>query len=176
MNNFRAVAQLEHPYDVCRFGVSAELEWRRYTSLDSLDANLVWGQAGVACDWKVAQVPIQGILIGRLGLDDPVANRAGGKARYEELIAQVGMPLAWGARADLSMTVAQARDEEGYSPLLEQNAARRLDRHTLRLTVVAPITQDTDFQFLVEDNRFKSNLALFRQSGKSLSLGLRYRF
>lgn len=176
MNNLRAVAQLERPYEGCRLGLSAELEWRRYTSLKALNANLMWGQAGVACDWKLAQVPIQSILIGRIGFDDPIGTRAGGNTRHNELIAQIGMPLAWGARADISMTFAQARDNEGYSPLLEQNAARHLDRHTLRFTLIAPVTSDLDLQILAEDNRLKSNLALFRQSGKSLSVGFRYRF
>lgn len=121
-------------------------------------------------------MPVQSILIGRTGLDDPIGSRPGGQARHNELIAQFGMPLAWGARADLSITLAQTRDAEGYSPLLEQNAARHLDRHTLRLTVVAPVAPDIDFHLLAEDNRFKSNLALFNQSGKSLSVGFRYRF
>ena len=176
LNNLRAVAQIERPIEACRLGMSAETEWRRYTTLKSLDSNLVWGQAGVACDWKLAQIPVQTILIGRIGFDDPTGARAGGYTRHNELIAQIGMPLAWGARADLSMSLAQARDDEGYSPLLEQNAARSLDRHTIRLAVVAPMTPEIDLQILAEDNRFKSNLALFRQSGKSLSVGFRYRF
>lgn len=176
LNNVRAVGQVESPFQGCRLGASAELEWRRYTSLNTLNADIVWGQGGVACDWKAEQLPVQTILIGRIGFDEPTGSRAGGRTRHDELIAQVGMPLAWGAHADLSMTIAQARDKEGYSPLLEQNAARILDRHTIRLFVVAPVTSDMDLQILAEDNRFKSNLALFRQSGKSLSVGFRYRF
>ncbi|OWW19000.1 tetratricopeptide repeat protein [Noviherbaspirillum denitrificans] len=176
LNNLRAIAQIERPMEGCRLGGSAELEWRRYTTLKTLDANVIWGQGGIACDWKAGQLPVQTILIGRVGFDDPTGPRAGGQTRHKELIGQVGMPLAWGARADLSMTVAEARDDEGYSPLLEQNAARTLDRHTIRFSVVAPVSADMDLQLLAEDNRFKSNLALFRQSGKSLSVGLRYRF
>lgn len=176
MNNARAIAQIERPQGSCRLGLSTELEWRRYTALNTLDANLVWGQGGIACDWKWEQIPFQTILIARAGFDDPTGPRAGGDTRHTEFIGQVGMPIAWGARADLSLTLAQARDKDGYSPLLEQNAARHLDRQTLRLTVVAPLTHELDFQLLAEDNRFKSNLALFRQSGKSLGLGLRYRF
>jgi len=176
MNNLRAVVQVERPVEGCRLGASAEFEWRRYTALKTLDANVLWGQAGIACDWKLAQIPVQSILIGRLGFDDPTGPRAGGYTQHNELIAQLGMPVAWGARADLSLTLAQARDDEGYSPLLEQNAPRRLDRQTLRLSVLAPVTTEVDLQLLAEDNRFKSNLALFRQSGRSLTVGFRYRF
>jgi hypothetical protein len=176
LRNVRAIAQLERPYDSCRLGVSAEGEWRRYVNLGTLDANLVWGQAGVACDWKLAQIPVQTVLIGRLGFDDPTGMRAGGETRHKEIIAQFGMPIAWGARADLSLTWAEAIDKEGYSPLLEQNAARHLDRRNLRMLVTMPLTVASDFQILAEDNRFKSNLALFQQSGRSLSMGFRYRF
>jgi hypothetical protein len=176
LHNVRAVTQLEHPYESCRLGLSAEAEWRRYVALNTLDANLLWGQAGVACDWKLAQIPVQTILIGRTGWDTPTENRPGGKTRHNELIAQLVMPIAWGAQAELSMNWANALDEEGYSPLLEQNAARRLDRRTLRLVVTVPLTLSSDLLFLAEDNRFQSNLALFRQSGQTVSMGLRYRF
>lgn len=174
--NIRAVAQLEHPHENCRLGVSAEAEWRRYTQLTTLDANLIWGQAGIACDWTLARVPLQTTLIGRIGFDDPNGSRAGGTTRHNELVAQAAMPLAWGARAELSMIFASSRDAEGYSPLLEQNAVRRLNRRNLRLLVTVPITATSDFNILAEDNRFKSNLALFQQSGKSLSVGFRHRF
>lgn len=176
LQNIRAIAQLERPIDSCRLGVSAEAEWRRYAALGSLDANIWWGQAGVACDWKIRQLPIQTILIGRTGFDDPTGDRAGGKTRHKEVIAQLGMPLAWGARADLSMTFAEARDAQGYSPLLEQNAPRHLDRRNLRLAVTVVLTPASDLQILAEDNRFQSNLALFQQHGKSLGIGIRHRF
>ncbi|KRB85141.1 tetratricopeptide repeat protein [Noviherbaspirillum sp. Root189] len=176
LRNVRAVAQIEHPVESCRIGFSAENEWRRYTELTNFDANILWGQAGVACDWKLADIPVQTIVLGRTGHDHPTGDRAGGVTRHNELIAQVAMPIAWGARAEFSTTFAKAVDSEGYSPVLEDNAARRLDRRNMRLTVTVPLNTASDVLFLAEDNRFKSNLALFRQSGKSLSVGFRYRF
>ncbi|MFC7517202.1 tetratricopeptide repeat protein [Herbaspirillum sp. GCM10030257] len=176
LRNVRAVAQIEHPVESCRIGFSAENEWRRYTELKNFDANILWGQAGVACDWKLADVPIQTIVLGRTGHDNPTGDRAGGVTRHNELIAQVAMPIAWGARAEFSTTFAKAADREGYSSVLEDNAARRLDRRNMRLTVTVPLNTASDVLFLAEDNRFKSNLALFRQSGKSISVGFRYRF
>lgn len=176
LRNVRAVAQIEHPVESCRIGFSAENEWRRYSELKNFDANILWGQAGVACDWKVADLPIQTIVLGRTGHDNPTGDRAGGVTRHNELIAQIAMPIAWGARAELSTTFAKAVDKEGYSPLLEDNAARRLDRRNIRLTVTVPLNTASDVLLLAEDNRFRSNLALFRQSGKSLSVGFRYRF
>lgn len=176
LRNVRAVAQIEHPVESCRIGFSAEHEWRRYSELNNFDANILWGQAGVACDWKLAGIPVQTIVLGRTGHDNPTGDRAGGVTRHNELIAQVAMPIAWGARAEFSTTLAKAVDKEGYSEVLEDNAARRLNRRNMRLTVTVPLNTASDVLFLAEDNRFRSNLALFRQSGKSISVGFRYRF
>lgn len=176
LRNVHAVAQVERPYAGCRLGVSAETEWRRYINLKMLDANVVWGQLGFACDWNLAQVITQTTLIGRIGLDSPIGNRPGGETRRAEVIAQIGAPLAWGARAELSMTLAAAQDADGYSALLEQNAARRLERRNVRFLMTVPLSPSSEFMLTAEDNRFVSNLALFQQSGKSLSVGLRQRF
>lgn len=176
MRNIRAAAQIEHPYAGCRLGLGAEAEWRRYVELKTLDADILWAQAGIACDWNIARIPVQTTLVNRIGIDTPTENRPGGRTRRGELIAQLAMPLAWGANAEFSMTLATARDAEGYSPLLEQNAARRLDRHNTRLLLTVPLNASTEFIFVAEDNRFVSNLVLFQQSGKSISVGLRKRF
>ncbi|RJF99492.1 tetratricopeptide repeat protein [Noviherbaspirillum saxi] len=176
LRNVRAVAQIEHPVENCRIGFSAESEWRRYADRRIFDANILWGQAGVACDFKLEAIPVQTILIGRAGFDDPVYDRAGGETRHTELIAQFAMPIAWGARLEFTTTFAKAVDREGYSALLEDNAARRLNRRNIRLGVTVPFTPVSDVMVLAEDNRFQSNLALFRQSGQSISVGYRYRF
>lgn len=176
LHSARAVAQVERPYERCRLGFSLEGEWRRYANLSSLDADIFWAQAGVACDWSVARIPVQAILVGRTGFDNPTNVRPGGQTRHHEVVTQIGMPVAWGARAELSMAFAEAIDKEGYSPLLEQNAARHLDRRNIRLLLAIPVSAAADFQVLAEDTRFKSNLTLFQQTGKSLSMGFRYRF
>jgi hypothetical protein len=176
LRDVRAVAQIERPYGGCRIGVSAESEWRRYTNLSNLDGNLIWGQVGLACDWSVGRVPLQTTLISRIGFDKSISDRAGGDTRHGELIAQVGVPLAWGARAEFSMTLATARDKDGYSPLLESNAARNLDRRNARLLVTVPLSGSAELMFVGEDNRFISNLPLFQQSGRSASVGIRQRF
>ena len=176
LNNLRAVVQLERPQGDCRIGVGAEGAWRRYAGTTTLDANLIWGQAGIACDWKPGYWIAQTTLIGRIGRDSPIGNRAGGSTRRAEVIAQISVPLPLGARAEVSTTLSLARDADGYSALLEQNAVRRLDRSNLRVVMTRPIGLASDVFLLVEDNRFRSNLALFVQSGQSLSVGLRHRF
>lgn len=174
--NTRASASLERPYRDCRVGVSMEAEWRRYVSLSTLDANVLWIQTGLACDSSVLQRPVQLTAVVRYGFDNPGGNRAGGATRRLELISQLGMLLTKGIRADLSLTLSHAQDDDGYSVLLEQNANRRLDRSNLRLQFTIPVDKTSDVTLAAEDNRITSNLALFQQSGKTLSLGLQKRF
>ncbi len=174
--NSRLVASLERPYRECRLGLSLEAEWRRYVSLMTLNANVLWAQTGVACDFGVARVPLQATAVIRYGVDKPGAARAGGITRRLEFISQLGMPLARGVRADLSFSFSNAQDDEGYSALLEQNAARRLDRRNIRLQFSSPLDSRTDLTFTAEDNKIASNLALFQQAGKTFSLGLQRKF
>ena len=176
VRTLRATAQLEHPLGGCRVGIAGEGEWRRYFSLTTLDANILWGQSGLACDWSVTNVPVQTTFIVRTGFDTPVAQRPGGQTRHSELIAQLGAPVAWGMYGELSYTLARAYDADGYSALLEQNAAREIDRRSLRLTLSQPVKGGGELILTLEDNRVFSNLPLFRQGGRILGVGFRKSF
>jgi hypothetical protein len=176
LNSVRTVVQIERPIRSCRLGVGLESESRRYQALSYLNSDIIWGQAGLACDWRLGQQPVQTILLGRVGNDRPTGDRPGGKTRQQELIAQIAVPFASGVRSELSIALASARDTLGYSSLLEQNATRRLDRRNIRLQLAFPLRGATDFLLTTEDNRFDSNLDLFRQSGKSVSVGIRQQF
>jgi tetratricopeptide (TPR) repeat protein len=176
MRNARAVAQLERQQGGCRAGISAEAEWRRYIGPASLDANLAWAQAGMVCDRRLGGRVVQTALVGRVGYDWSMRRRPGGDTRRAELVARVVAPLGHRISAELSMALAIARDTHGYSPLLEHNAARRLERHHLRLQLTMPLTPDADLQLTLERTGFHSNLALFRQDSSNLGIGIRHRF
>jgi tetratricopeptide (TPR) repeat protein len=176
VRNMRAVMQIERPHGECRAGLAAEFEWRRYISLTPLDANITWLQAGFACDWRVIDHTVQSALIGRIGYDRSMDDRPGGDARRAELIAQASAPIGYGVTAELSATLSLTRDTQGYSPLLENNAARHLDRANIRLQLTKPLGRYTDAILLIEDNRYHSNLDLFKQSGQNLAIGIRQRF
>ncbi len=176
VRTLRATTQLEQPLGSCRVGIAGEGEWRRYFNLSTLDANILWGQGGLACDWGVAKIPVQTTFIVRTGFDKPVGPRPGGKTRHSELIAQLGAPVAWGMYGELSYTLARAYDTDGYSALLEQNAAREIDRRSLRLTLTQPVKGGGDVIFTLEDNHVFSNLSLFRQAGRILGAGFRKSF
>jgi tetratricopeptide (TPR) repeat protein len=176
VRNMRAVVQIERPHGECRSGLAADFEWRRYISLSALDANITWLQAGIACDLRVIDHTVQTALIGRIGYDRSMDNRPGGDTRRAELAARVSGPLAYGVTVELSATLSFSRDTLGYSPLLEQNAVRRLDRGNARILLTKPLGRYTDAMLLIEDNRYHSNLDLFEQSGKNYAVGIRQRF
>jgi tetratricopeptide (TPR) repeat protein len=173
MHTLVAVGQFEHTVDICRLGLGLEAEGRRYFSLTSLDANLLWGQAGVGCNWKTAWAPMVTALIARTGIDRPTGNRAGGRTRHNEWILQASSALVWGINADLSYTIARAADAAGYSPLLENFAAREIDRRSARLALSRVVGKGVEAILVAEDNRVLSNLSLFRQSGRVLSVGVK---
>lgn len=172
----RASAQIERLVAGCHSALGGELEWRRFASSSQLDADLLWGQARVVCDWSIRGVPLATTLSGRLGADVPLNLRPGGHTGHRELAAQVGALLDHGARIDFSFSLAAERDTDGYSPNLENNAARRLLRRTTRLQLSVPLNKSTDVTAVIEDSHYRSNLPLFQQSGQSGGVGLRKRF
>lgn len=176
LQNSRLTTSLEHSYKHCRSGISAESEWRRYPSANLLNANVLWAQAGVSCAISLAGAPMQLVLLARFGQDTPDGLRPGGITKRKELIAQLIVPLPKNARAELSLSQSDAQDQQGYSALLENNAARDLKRANLRLQLSAAANKTTDLILQMEENRLRSNLALFRQTGKNISLGLQKRF
>jgi len=79
-------------------------------------------------------------------------------------------------RLELSYTLAHARDSEGYSPLLDNASIRQTDRHSMRAQLSMALNKKTQLIFNAEQIRHNSNLALFRQSGKSISFGMQQQF
>lgn len=174
--NLRLVTQLERPQGTCRVAINGEVEWRRYVTLRSLDSDLVWLQLGTACDWHITRVPIQFIAVARAGIDQPTSTRAGGRTRRTEWIGQLVAPMAWGMRAEITAALGTAQDADGYSPLLENNAVRHITRSNLRISVAAPFYGGTEAVVAIDSTRFTSNLSLFEQSGKNLTIGIQAHF
>lgn len=118
-----------------------------------------------------ARLPLPARLYGRLDLlaDAPLhANRPGGwrLGLGGELRAQA---QAHGWRLDADLQYTEWRDRDGYSPLLENDARRRLRQTTLRLDL-AP--QHSPFFLRLQWDRQDSNLSLFRLHDTTLGAGL----
>lgn len=176
IRSLRTSVQLERPLAGCRAGLSVESDLRRYVTQSNLNANLLWGQAGLACEFHLARLPIQSTVLVRTGLDNPTGIRPGGVTHHQELIAQLGFPLAWGINADLSAAWSSSGDTEGYSVLLENNSSRQLDRQHVKFSLSLPLAGGWEALLTLDDSRVRSNLPLFAQTGRVLNTGVRRAF
>ncbi|MBC3806258.1 hypothetical protein H8K52_02725 [Undibacterium seohonense] len=176
LNSMRVNGSLERNQWGCRYGGGVELELRRYINLKELNANTTWLQLGGACNVRILPKPTHVALILRAGHDRPTGSRAGGRTVKHDLIVQVGTSLSANWRLDLSANISNGQDDSGYSALLESNAARYLRRNIYRAQITYPLDTDTDLFLRVDDNKIRSNIPLFTQSGKTASFGLQKRF
>ena len=176
---------------VCRLGVGAEIENRRYPTSPSLNglyrglllsANCAHGgQAGGSSDGlDITQWfdrPQYGLLL-RVGEDQARASgRAGGRYQRAEL------RLSWEARVGVSRLLADYNwtrqlDSEGYSPLFDNNARRNSARHGVRVTLAYPLPQPqwkgAELFASLELSRQNSNLPAFQTRQKTIMTGLRW--
>ena len=176
LRNFRLTGTLERAWNQCRIGIGAEAEWRRYFSIQAQDANVSWGQIAAACELLSSVKPVQLAFISRIGIDKPTTNRAGGKTQRKESVLQLSSRLLPRLQLDFAWNFSDAYDQFGYSALLENNARRRILRHTYHVQLITPLQSDVDLFFRIDQNNINSNLNFFTQSGKSFSLGLQRRF
>jgi tetratricopeptide (TPR) repeat protein len=156
-------------YKDCRPRMGAETEWRRHPAASELDGRFYGLTAGVACllgsDRVAAAV--------RAGRDIAQRERPGGDQR------QFDVRVAWlrglGSGTFLADTVVTfQRDQQGFSPLLENNATRRLNRVSLRLEYAYPIASGWAVLISADGTLQRSNLDLFDISGRAVYLGLRW--
>lgn len=168
----RAGLTREHRWKICQIQLGTEWEGRSHASLGYLDADLGWLAAGFSCPAGQGRT----VLTFRAGLDQPRGERPGGlSTRYELALGYTGaLPLGLGIEANAIL--ATTRDREGYSPLLENNAARRINRVQLRALLHYPLGKNWQAVAMGEVTQQHANLPLFDQNNTSLYLGVRYRF
>lgn len=176
LSNSHVGGTWEQGWKSCRVGGGLESEWRRYYTLTNLHANMNWAQIASSCDLALAAKPLQVSFLARAGLDQPLNNRAGGETRRRDLALQFAYQWHAKVRSDMTIASSNAVDQEGYSPLLESNAHRRLKRSTLRFQFIISVLPNIDLQLRAEKSRVNSNILLFSQESQSYNAGLQYRF
>jgi tetratricopeptide (TPR) repeat protein len=156
-------------YKDCRPRLGVEAEWRRYPAASELKGQFYGLITGFACllgsDRLAAAV--------RAGRDIAQRDRPGGDQRQFDLrIAWLG---ALGNGTLLADTVVSfQRDQQGFSPLLENNATRRLNRLSVHLEYAYPIASGWAVLVSADGTLQRSNLDLFDISGRTIYLGLRW--
>ena len=160
------------PGTSCRAQAGPEYEVRSYSDRHYLDGNITWVGGQLICSFGGNDTA----LSFKAGTDRPQDTRPGGMARRAELTL-VHRTTLWNRFAtDLSLSAARSIDADGYSPVLEGNSRRRVDRYYANATVFWPVVRDMDGFASLEATRQMSNIAIFEQSGRVFMLGGRYRF
>lgn len=168
-NTQRLIAQRLHTRDNCRLAWGGELEWRQYPQIP-LDGRIIWLDLGLACT-ITPQTQTSATL--RQGFDTATQNqRPGGNNRQTELTLQASHQHPNGPLLEARWQYTRLHDQEGYSPLLADNQPRQYQRNQLTLALRQAITPDWSARLGIELQHQTSNLPLFTQDARQLSLGL----
>lgn len=157
--------------DRCRPRLGLEGEWRVYPETRSLDGVFTSLSASTLC----FSGTYRQLLALRLGKDYARQDRPGGDQWRLDLRHAYSRPWLAG-RLDADLALSMQTDATGYSPLLAQNAARRLYRFALRLEYSQPIGGGWEALLSGELSQQRSNLPLFDVDGRALWIGLRHRW
>ena len=178
----RLGAALERDFAGCTHRIGMEAEARRQQTSSYLDGNL-WGALfSSQCDLASLSA-LRGWRLGaemRASTDRPLsADRPGG--RQQQLGLTLKLAGTWGpVSTEASATSVSAKDQDGYSPLLENNARRNFRQHQFQLEisyrVLALGSASADAFLQWSDTRQTSNISLFANSGSTTYAGVRWRW
>jgi tetratricopeptide (TPR) repeat protein len=176
LNNYTMTFNAEHNFGECRMNYAIEAEARRYKHAITLNGNAIWLQLANTCVFPGLIVPIQTNIVLKKGRDHPEGFRPGGETDRSELMARLSANVYKQIRLDFSVNLSKAKDSEGYSVLLDNNAIRETLRRNVRLQINMPLFEDGVMTLGVEKNVMQSNLSLFRQKGQVINIGYQKRF
>lgn len=160
----------------CQVNLAFEHEWRRYHSTTILNGDTVWKNLALACTASFQAGSLQNTLLIRHGTDRPLKVRPGGVANRREAIFKSAWRNTRAFRIELSFHLAQSHDQEGYSPLLENNAKREVLRKGYQMQMIYPTAYRWNLLANWSYNTSLSNLALFKQKNNVFSLGVQRQF
>ena len=174
----RLAAGLESRLDDCRARISYEVEDRQQSVTTTLDSRADAWIGAMQCPTVVVN-EWNWLLDLRVGRDKPESeSRPGGMQRSEGAGLRLAGPVARRLQLEISWRSSRARDALGYSPLLENNAARRISLHQLTVELSAPVYRGTDQRIDAvlkwQGARQSSNLPLFQYRANSTYGGLRW--
>jgi hypothetical protein len=167
-----AVYQL--PISACLTSLGMEYEGRRYGRSSQLDGDIFWlGGEATCLHPSLPDSRLQLWL--RAGMDQARrADRPGGDTDYQEAGLVFTQRFASGWQGDLFWQWGDARDQHGYSPILDNGHRRDIERHIVGLALEYRITASTALQAQWSDYDQRSNIPLFSARNRSLSFGLTY--
>jgi hypothetical protein len=187
-----AAGALNEPYHAARVGIGAERdtrgciqrveaaqEQRRQQTSHYLDGN-VWSLAlALQCrlddrsDWRIG-------FEARASYDAPAQPGRPGNGQRQSTATVRLQGVLGKAKLDSSIRLLQAKDNDGYSPLLEDNARRTFTQWQWQGELAYPIsklgTKDLDGVLQLDATRQRSNLVIFEHQGTAAYVGMRLRW
>ena len=161
------------PWGGCQLSTGGELEKRIARDTAEIGGHVVALSGGFSCPLG-GNAGINGLL--RAGHTRPRDGWPGGSKNGQEIALQYTHPLGGNRHAEFTWRANRLIDEDGYSPLLENNAARRILRQNISLSLRQPIADGWDALFSAEYLRQTSNIDLFAYSGRLFMVSVARRF
>ena len=175
-NSLRVGVQRNAPIQACSASAGAEAESRYHQRVTSLGGTLYSASASLACALPGSQSKRSVSASLKTGFEHARADRAGGNNRSAELSLRYEQSLSATQSVQASWQTVGIADASGYSPLLESNAPRRINRQTVSVGLRQSLGRAWEARLNAEHFQQRSNLPLFEQQGSVLSVGLAWRF
>tara|TARA_A100000171_G_scaffold52829_1_gene73443 strand:- start:7992 stop:9491 length:1500 start_codon:yes stop_codon:yes gene_type:complete len=107
---------------------------------------------------------------------EPVKNnRPGNRRTGWQINLDWRLPI-WSGTLNAQFSHTEMDDSDGYSPVLANNAKRKIDRSYALIQYRLPVTSQTTLQWNAFWQRQHSNLDLFKSRDRTLEFGVQYRF
>lgn len=157
----------------CRLAWGGEAE-RRHTPGLPLDGRLFWLDLGLSCPLGAPERAVTRLAASlRAGQEYARSDeRPGGDSRHYEFTLHLEHALPGARRFEALWQHGRSHDAEGYSPLLANNARRQQRRDQLLFTLRQPLSGGWHARLQLNVQRQRSNLPLFEQRARQISLGI----
>jgi len=112
---------------------------------------------------------------GGIGFSNALNQRVGGDRKLADLL--VSMQYIEGTRLwSLNTRYSITQDQKGYSPLLDNNNARKVSNTQFSGQVRQQITSSLDAELSIQRSTQRSNIELFDYNATRVNLGIDWRF
>lgn len=168
-NDQRLAVQRTYFGQKCRLTAGGEIEARQHQRIANLSGTFYSLSGSLGC-----RLPGNGNLGATIkGIREQAhKERPGGSNQGGEFLLTYDQPLGNSRRLQVGWQISRLNDQEGYSPLLENNAARHLERQTLYLSLRQALSAQWEARLNIEQIQQSSNLPIFQQKGNLIMLAL----
>lgn len=172
-NGLRIATQRNQTWRSCLWAAGVEIEARQHQRVTNLGGTIFGLNGSLGC-----RVLNNGNLSAtlRTGYEQAHGDRPGGDNRGSEIFVLYDQPIDATRRVQASWQYTVINDQEGYSPLLENNAARSQRRQLIAISLRQALGREWELRLNFERLEQNANLSLFEQSGVVTMLGLARRF